>query len=212
MATGPGEDVGAMGTGGATARPMRADARRNRDALLRAAGDAFAERGVDTSLEDIAERAGVGIATLYRNFPTRETLIQAVYQAEVERLCDGVDDLLAASSPVEALETWTQRFVAHVGRKRGMATALKQAVADAASPEAALVNAELIAASKERMRVAITRLVEAGVADGTLRSDVEPMDLLRSISGVCLADSSSEQSARMVSLLTDGMRFGAGRA
>ena len=198
-------------TGDGTARPLRADARRNRESLLAAAGDAFAERGVDTSLEDIAERAGVGIATLYRNFPTREVLIQAVYRAEVERLCDGVDELLATSSPADALETWTQRFVLHVGRKRGMATALKQAVADARTPEIAQHHADVIARSKERMRQAITTLVDAGIAAGTVRDDVEPMDLLRSISGICLTDTGTEQSTRMAALLTDGMRYHAKR-
>ncbi len=198
-------------SGDATTRPLRADARRNRESLLAAAGDAFAERGVDTSLEDIAERAGVGVATLYRNFPTREVLIQAVYQAEVERLCGGVDELLATTSPADALEAWTQRFVAHVGRKRGMATALKQAVADAQTPEAAQSHAEMVARSKEQMRQAITTLVDAGIADGTVRDDVEPMDLLRSISGICLTDTGTEPSARMASLLTDGMRYHAKR-
>jgi len=93
-----------------------------------------------------------------------------------------------------------------------VATALKQAVADAEVPEAAQIHADMIALSKERMRQVITRLVEAGVAAGTVRSDVEPMDLLRSISGICLADPGADQSARMVSLLTDGMRYGAGQS
>jgi len=197
------------GTDETAMRPLRADARRNREALLRAAGEAFAERGVDTSLEDIAVRAEVGIGTLYRNFPTREALIQAVYQDEVEWLCGGVEELLASMSPEEALRAWTRRFVDHVTRKRGMATALKQAVADGRSPEAAQNHAELVAYKKERMEHGITTLVDAGVASGTLRSDVAPMDLLRSISGICLAETGTEQSVRMASLLTDGMRFGA---
>jgi hypothetical protein len=123
---------------------------------------------------------------------------------------------LARPSRAEPIhEGGTQRFVTHVGRKRGMATALKQAVADAESPEAAQTHADMIALSKERMRRAITTLVEAGVAAGTVRSDVEPMDLLRSIRSADPdpdPDPGAEQSVRVVSLLTDGMRYGAGQS
>src|ERR1700712_1113917 len=113
----------------AVARPLRADAQRNRRALLGAAAAAFGENGVETSLEDIAQRAHVGIGTLYRNFPTRETLIEAVYRNEVELLCDGIVELQAQLPADQALAEWMQRFVAHVARKRGMAAALKAAAA-----------------------------------------------------------------------------------
>lgn len=185
-------------------RPLRADAQRNRDALLLAAVAAFAEHGVESSLEDIAQSAGVGIGTLYRNFPTREALIEAVYRNEVERLCDGIAGLQMELSPDEALATWMQRFVAHVARKRGMAVALKRAAGDGPS--------ELFAYAHERIRVAMTTLIDAGVAAGTVRSDVDPMDLMRAVSGICLTLDQPgwvDQARRLVTLLMDGMRYGA---
>jgi AcrR family transcriptional regulator len=107
------------------ARAQRCDAARNRDRLLEAASDAFAERGVDASLEDIAKRAGVGIGTLYRHFPTRDALVEGVYRHNVELLCAGADELRATEAPDEALAQWMQRFVAYVASKKGLATYLK---------------------------------------------------------------------------------------
>lgn len=188
-------------------RPLRADAQRNRDALLAAAITAFAEHGVESSLEDIAHRAGVGIGTLYRNFPTREALIEAVYRNEVEKLCDGVTELQAALPADEALAEWMQRFVAHVARKRGMAMALKRATGDGPS--------ELFVYAHERIRAAMATLLDAGVAAGTVRADVDPMDLIRAMSGICLAIDQPgwlDQARRLVVLLMDGMRYGAGSA
>ena len=106
-------------------RAMRADARRNRDALLAAAGDLFTARGVDVPLEEIARQAGVGIGTLYRNYPTRDALVEAVYRHEVETLCTGVEELRAAHDgrPADALEAWMRDFAGYVARKRGMAMA-----------------------------------------------------------------------------------------
>ena len=100
---------------------MRADARRNRDLLLSAAAQVYAERGVDASLEEIARRADVGIGTLYRHFPTRDALNEAVYRREVERLCDGVDELIASNPPDVALAGWMRRFAGYVATKKGMA-------------------------------------------------------------------------------------------
>ena len=198
--------------GPAAARPLRADAQRNRQALLLAAAAAFGENGVDTSLEDIAQRAHVGIGTLYRNFPTRETLIEAVYRNEVERLCDSIVDLQAEMPPDQALAEWMQRFVAHVARKRGMAAALKQAAA-ASNQKPIDGKSELFVYAHERMRVAMSTLLDAGVAAGTVRADVDPMDLIRAMSGICLAIDQPgwlDQARRLVTLLMDGMRYGAG--
>src|SRR5450631_3703142 len=103
----------------AEARPLRADARRNRDALLVAAAAQFADRGVESPLEDIARSAGVGIGTLYRHFPTRDALIADVYRREVDLLCGGVDELLATLPADEALSEWMRRFVGYVATKRG---------------------------------------------------------------------------------------------
>ena len=106
-------------------RRPRADAVRNRDLLIAAAAEAFAARGADVSLEDIARGAGVGIGTLYRHFPTRDALVEAVYLHEVDVLCARADELLETSTPDQALAEWMQLFVRHVATKRGMSSLLK---------------------------------------------------------------------------------------
>ncbi|HEX7107134.1 MAG TPA: helix-turn-helix domain-containing protein [Acidothermaceae bacterium] len=186
----------------AAARPMRADAQRNRDALLEAASAAFAENGVDTSLEDVAKRAGVGIGTLYRHFPTRDALIEAAYRRGVEQMCDAADELRATHEGDEALELWMQRFVGYVATKRGLAGALKL------SGEGD--HAELFAYVHERIKTALAALTDAAAATGRVRSDVDGMDLIRALSGICMvSDQAQEQARRLITLLMDGLRFGA---
>lgn len=184
------------------ARPMRADAQRNRDALLEAASAAFAENGVDTSLEDVAKRAGVGIGTLYRHFPTRDALIEAAYRRGVEQLCDAADELRATHEGDEALELWMQRFVGYVATKRGLAGALKlSGTGD---------HVELFTYVHERVRTAMAELIDAAVATGRIRPDVDGMDLIRALSGICMvSDQAHEQARRLINLLLDGLRFGA---
>src|SRR5271169_4831875 len=104
-------------TTGAAPKHLRADARRNRDKLIETAAAAFAEHGVDASLEEIARRAGVGIGTLYRHFPTREHLVEVVYRREVEALCAATDDLARERAPDVALAEWMQRFVDYIATK-----------------------------------------------------------------------------------------------
>ena len=133
-------------------RPLRADAQRNRDKLLTVAVAAFAEHGIEASLEDIARRAGVGIGTLYRHFPTRDCLMEAVYRHQVELLCDAATDLLATKDPDEALTLWMERFVSHVATKRGMAMALKAVVGK---------DSELFAYCHGRIRESVTTLLTA---------------------------------------------------
>jgi AcrR family transcriptional regulator len=183
-------------------RVQRVDARRNRDRLVAEAAAAFAERGIDVPLEEIARRSDVGIGTLYRHFPTRDALIEAVYRHEVALLCDAAEELLAQQPAEQALEEWLQRFVEYVAAKRGMAEALKSVVGH---------DSELFAESHRRISDAINGLVAAGVSAGAIRSDVEPMDLLRGVSGICLAHTNVEdwrvQARRLVALLMDGMRY-----
>jgi AcrR family transcriptional regulator len=185
------------------ARPLRADARRNRDALLVAAAAQFAERGVEAPLEEIARQAGVGIGTLYRHFPTRDALIADVYRREVDLLCGGVDELLATLPADEALAQWMRRFVGYVATKRGLAVALKAMVND---------NSELFAQSRVHINESMARLVHAAVEAGLVRTDADPEDVLRGMSGFCLFSEQAgwqEQAQRLVTLLVDGLRFGA---
>lgn len=186
-------------------RPMRADACRNRDRLLAVAAEMFAERGVEASLEEIAKRAGVGIGTLYRHFPTRDALIEAVYRREVEQLCDAAPVLLETHPPDEALAEWMQRFVVYVANKRGLAMALKSVIS---------ADSELFAEAHARVRAAMGMLVDAAKEAGSIRGDVDPADLLRAVSGFCLMSDQSgpqEQVCRVTHLLMDGLRYGAER-
>ena len=109
----------------AETKPLRADAQRNRDRLVEVAASVFAERGIDASLEEIARRAGVGIGTLYRHFPTREHLVEVVYRREVEALCAAAGELAARHPSDVALEEWMRRFVDYIATKRGLATSLR---------------------------------------------------------------------------------------
>ena len=187
-------------------RARRADACRNRDRLLDVASTAFAARGVDASLEWIAKEAGVGIGTLYRHFPNRDALMEAVYRHNLDQLIAEADELSATKPPVEALEEFMQRFVAYVATKKGLATHLKTVVS---------ADSDLFASSQERMNATITGLVEAAVASGGIRKDVDPADLLRALAGVCMTtdmSQSQEQPCRISRLLMDGLRYGAAPA
>jgi AcrR family transcriptional regulator len=182
-------------------RPLRADAQRNRDRLLQAAVRAFARAGPDATLDAIAKDAGVGIGTLYRHFPTREALVEAAYRNELARLCDAVADLLAAMPPDEAMRAWMDRFVGYMTTKRGMADALRAVIASGGNP---------FAQSRDRLTGAITVLLGAAAAAGTVRPDIEPGDVLASLSGVSLAagePAQREQVGRLLDLLMDGLRY-----
>ena len=183
-------------------RRPRADAIRNRDLLLTAASDAFAARGADVPLEDIARNAGVGIGTLYRHFPTRDALIEAVYRHEVDVLCERADQLLETMPPEQALAEWMQLFVRHVATKKGMLSALKPLLSS---------NQSFSDQTKGRAQAAASKLLEAGVEAGTIRADVDGGDLLRAVGGICMSTDQerSEASERLVGLLFDGLRHGA---
>ncbi len=185
------------------ARAQRADACRNRERLLEVASAAFAEHGVEASLERIAKTAGVGIGTLYRHFPTRDALVEAVYRRNVELLCEGADELRATLPPDEALAEWLQRFVAYVATKKGLATYLKSVVS---------ADSELFAASQARVQHTVSALVAAAAEAGTIRPDVDAMDLLRALSGFCLMNdphADPAQGGKVAALLMDGLRYGA---
>lgn len=180
-------------------RPLRADARRNRDKILTAATSVFAEAGLDAHLERIAKAAGVGSATLYRNFPTREALIEAVYRNEVAQLCDAVPGLLAAHPPYEALRAWTRLFLDYVTTKLGMADALRAIAATGQNP---------YGRSRDMIQEAVTALMDACVAAGSIRTDIGPADLGAALAGIALTSArpeQREQAERLLDLTLDGL-------
>jgi AcrR family transcriptional regulator len=185
----------------AQARPKRADAQRNRDRLLEVAVSAFSHDGPDVTLESIASDAGVGIGTLYRHFPTREALIEAAYRNELARLCAGVPELIETLPADVALRMWMDRFIDYLATKHGMAEALRRVIASGGNP---------FAESRESLLGAIGSLLQAGAAQGVLRGDVDPADVMFGISGVSLvagAPEQRDQAGRLLDLLLDGLRY-----
>lgn len=196
----------ATGQGGTTTmardagRPLRADAQRNRDKILAAAVRVFTEEGLDAHFERIAREAGVGTGTLYRNFPTREALIEAAYRNEVARLCEAVPGLLATMPPREALRAWTRRFIDYATAKLGMADALRSVVASGTNP---------YAESHELIQAALTSLMNAGTAAGAIRTDISPTDMFAALAGIALTSArpeQREQAERLLDLTLDGLR------
>lgn len=184
------------------ARPLRADAQRNRDKLLTAATEAFAEEGEGVALESIAARAGVGIGTLYRRFPNRDALVVAAYEHEVDALCAAAADLLAVQPADEALRAWAEHFADYIATKRSMADALRSAVAS---------DSPLFAVTRERILGALHLLLDAGAAAGVLRADVDPEDVMRVINGIWYLPGGPEWRetvGRMLDLVIDGLRYG----
>lgn len=178
---------------------MRADARRNREKILTAAVRAFATEGLDAHLERIAKEAGVGSATLYRNFPTREALIEAVYRNEVAQLCDAAPTLLAAKPPHEALRAWTLLFLDYVTAKYGMIDALRALAATGSNP---------YGHSREMIQAALTTLMDACAAAGTIRTDISPTDLGAALEGIALTSARPDQrpqAERLLALTLDGL-------
>lgn len=180
-------------------RPLRADAQANHDRLLRAAAEAFARDGVDTSLKAIAAEAGLGIGTLYRRFPTREDLIEAVYRNENARLASAAPKLLEERAALDALRAWMEQFVDYMVTKQGMADAL---------PTILAARDGLRVHSRQALQEAVTVLVEAGQRDGALREDIAPWDVLMALGGITLIaahEHERELASRLITLLVDGL-------
>jgi AcrR family transcriptional regulator len=186
-----------------TDRPLRADARRNRDALIRAAAEVFRTRGSDVALQDIAEAADLGIGTLYRHFPSREWLIAAVYEQTVERLCAEAGELLAENPADEAIGLWLNHFVEHVRTHRPMTIVLKQASSSQEPGKPPL----LLAKTHALLESTIAGLLDSAAEQGLVRNDVEPMDLLRALGGLCQVNATQEQASRLIGLIVDGLRY-----
>lgn len=183
-------------------RPLRADAKRSRDALLEAALAVFAASGVDAPVREIAEKAGVGIGTLYRRFPQRSDLIVAVFRQQVDACADAALVLATEHGPAEALARWMQRYADFLAAKRGLATALH-------SGDPAFNT--LPAYFDKRLQPALRALLDAAAAAGEVRTDIEPYDLLRAVGNLCMSvkDDQTDYARRMVTLLVDGLRYGA---
>ena len=189
-----------METGIRIDRPQRADARRNREKLLAAALALFTERGTGVSLETVACEAGVGVGTLYRHFPTRDALVEAVYLAELDRLHEGAPELLAEYPPEEALARWMDRFVEYAAAKRGMSEALQSVIASGGNP---------YSQSRAKIVEALTMLLEAARADGAVRADVDAEDVLLAMGGIWTVPVEpgwEERARRLLGLVTDGLR------
>ncbi|MFE9602099.1 TetR/AcrR family transcriptional regulator [Streptomyces hokutonensis] len=188
-------------------RPMRADARRNYERLLKVAAEAFAEHGENASLDDIAKRACVGSGTLYRHFPTRQALLEAVYVDTIEALAARADEIARELPPGEALVEWLYWVGLGMIQVRGMKALLGSAVTDGSSVT--------LTVCVTHMRGAAERLVVAAQKEGTLRQDIEPIEVLRLAHGVStaseLADGQGKFVRRYLSLLTDGLRPAATR-
>jgi AcrR family transcriptional regulator len=181
-------------------RKPRVDAVRNRERVLEAAKKVFSAGGPDASLEAVAREAGVGIGTLYRHFPTREALFEAVYRREVQQLADLAEELKEQPDPVEALRRWMRSNVRFVATKKGMLQALALAVEK---------NSELFAYSSDRLTQAVGGLLGRAVAAGEIRNDISAEDVLRALVGMSYTyDQPGWQKSvlRLVDVFIDGLR------
>ncbi len=177
---------------------MRADARRSRARLLDAATAAFAENGADAPLDDIARRAGVGIGTLYRHFPTRLDLQAAVFRSQVQTVCETADELISLASPEEAFAGWVRAMARYLVTKRGLSSSLIAGLGK---------DSELMSGCWMAMRDAAERLLVHAQQAGVVRSDITPHDVLRLVHGIVIAtEQAPEDTDRLLSLIFEGMR------
>lgn len=183
-------------------RPVRADAQRNVEALLKAALAVFAKSGVDAPVRAIAEEASVGVGTVYRHFPQRSDLVAAAFRHEVDACADAAPVLGAAHDPGEALARWMQRYADFIATKRGLATALHSG-----HPAYEALHEYFV----ERLQPALASLLDSAATAGKIRSDIQPEELLGAVAGLSMQarEARSDQTRRMVALLVDGLRYGA---
>ncbi|WP_286343677.1 TetR/AcrR family transcriptional regulator [Frondihabitans sucicola] len=184
----------------ASAKPLRADAQRNRDTLVAVARAAFAGPDPTVALEAIAREAGLGIGTLYRHFPTRESLVEAVYAAELDDITESVAVLLGQHPPVVALRAWMDRYAGFVTAKRGMLDTLRAGWASGriASPT-----------TRTRVTASIGALLDAGVRSGDFRAGVDPDDVTALLLGIYYSSSrgvDTSQTGRLLDFVVDGLR------
>jgi AcrR family transcriptional regulator len=183
-----------------TLKRPRADAQRNRERILQVAKLAFTRSGADVSLDEVAKQAGVGPGTLYRHFPTRDALLEAVYRTEVEKLAAAQKEFSATLPPVDALRAWMLLFVDYIAAKQVIAPALNSLVEG---------PSKLFEASGTQVKRAIHSLVKAAIASGDIRADLDPLDLLRALVGVSNVASGPDwpdSARRLVQILVAGSR------
>jgi AcrR family transcriptional regulator len=181
-------------------RKPRADAQRNRALILSVARHAFTQHGVNVSLDDVAKQAGVGAGTLYRHFPTRDSLLEAVYRTEVENLAAAERELAEKMPPIDALRAWMLLFVDYIAAKQIIAPALNTMVGK---------PSKLFDPSGALIKDAINTLVSRAIESGDIREDLDPLDLLRALVGVSNVASSpdwSQSARRLVQILIAGSR------
>lgn len=181
-------------------RRVRTDVRRNLDALLEAAKAIFASDGVDAPVRDIADKAGVGVATLYRHFPQRADLIAAVFRREIDACANEAADLAAAYPPGEALSRWIDRYADFIAAKRGLAPALHSG-----DP----TYEPLRGYFQAKLNPALKMLLDAAYGAGEIRADADADELLIAVASLCMASYTTDpgQARRMIGLLLDGLRF-----
>jgi AcrR family transcriptional regulator len=180
-------------------RKPRADAERNRLRLMEVAKQAFTEHGGDVTLDEIARRAGVGIGTLYRHFPTRDAMLQSVYRHEVEQLADAADHLLETMQPLDALRAWLRLFAEYLGTKRIIAPVLNAAAGD---------NAALFEYSSKQIHVTSERLLARAIENGDVHKDVRGMDLIYAVFGFSKTNDQAEwlpRAYRLIDILMAGL-------
>ncbi|MGP3936460.1 TetR/AcrR family transcriptional regulator [Nonomuraea sp. KM88] len=184
-----------------SSRSLRADAQRNRAALLAAARAAFLAGEEGAHVEDIARRAGVAVGTLYRHFETREALVEEVYRQEVAELCAAPPRLLEQHAPGEALRRFLLLLVEHAAIGKGMGAALASIMA---------TDSPVFDDARSQMAASLDRLLAAGSAAGTIRTDINGKTLLRAMGGVCnlrATEGWRENATRITALLFDGLRY-----
>lgn len=188
------ELIGPMG------RRVRADALRNIDTVVEAARDIFTEQGVDAPMRNIAQKAGVGVGTIYRHFPQRADLIAAVFRHQVDACAHAATLFLKQHRPGKALDLWMQRYVDFIVAKRGLAASLY-------AGGAAFEN--LPAYFDSRFEPALQSLLDAAVNAGELHAGADPYDLLRAVASLCMPTSNGDPTSarRLVALLVDGLRY-----
>jgi AcrR family transcriptional regulator len=192
------EPVGPPGEEDDSSRPMRADAKRNYERLVAAARSVFAHQGGGASMDAIAKEAGVGVGTLYRHFPKRIDVVEAVYREDVDELVDAAQTLVADLEPWPALVAWLEAFVRYASSKRRFLSELHEAFEK---------NPELRIASRERIEGAVSIVLSGGQAAGVVRNDIDGADLMQLLGSMCMsATLTPEQSTRLLVMIEDGLR------